>query len=789
MHKIIRSSLLTALIITAVTMIQIQAQDNSWDVELFPEMPYSFEHLDAEVNISETGVIEGDILYTIRFLDQDADSIVLDAPGIEILRTVINDESAEYYQRSDQLVVYTAREYDRDDEIALRIQYRAEPRFGLHESAKGTFWTSNLPRSTSHWLPVKDHPLVEFSLDLVITHPAGQNVISNGRMGDTEVVSVDEELTTFSANNRKVTPGGLTLVSGNIERLATTMESNGRSHLSDDAASHFQRRSDSHIHLWSETSAVDTSSVIRAAGEAFAKMSRETGRTYPFRDLNIVVLEDSAWETRPYGSGTLYLFIDQGSIEEQAHRGVMSQWIGAKLREPRWSDSEAIHLLQAYWLDRVYGTVSSPDQDGYEEKRPYHTYTTKSLSQWQKSLENDDWSRLRRVLDENSERFLSSDINTLSWNSLADIVYNISGRTFFDIPNMESAASDDSQEESIREYLAQMEWDEDERTVRITFTALGESIDELVTVQATEFTFLDEKEHEITFTGESDAIELNVSSNIENLKLHTPDRDNLILSEEKPFSFWIYQLREDEDADRRKEAARALSGFPENPDLQLALTDMFSVEENPEVYAEIVRSLGAITAGASGTDQIFMDRATNRYPIVVREAALESLAYFRDNDSVISRLRSVAGQSSEGTLRRTAIRSLSEVTSLDAFRNISENLITRDEVLSEVPMILQLLAEKGEVEAAVQFSFTFLAEGFPYSVRSEVLELVLRHDESRSAWEDRLPGLLADRDPRVRYRATEALERVGSQVRGEIVADALAEEHDERVRRKLSDNR
>lgn len=789
MKKATLYGLLTALFTLTFTCQALPAQnsDNSWDVDPYPEMPYTFNHLDAELRIMETGMIEGDLLYTIRFLDQDADSVVLDAPGVEIARIAINDESAEYNHRSDRLVIYTG-DRDRGDEISLRVQYRAEPKFGLHETADGTFWTSMLPKSTSHWLPVKDHPRVEFTMDMVVTHPAGLNVVSNGRMGETEVVSVDDELTSFTGNSRKVTPGGITLVSGSIERLATTSDSSVRESLSDRAASYFQRRSDSHIALWSESSDLDISMVMSTAGEAFARMSEESGVSYPFRDLHIILLDDASWETRPYGSGTLFIFNAEsaGSLEEQIVRGVISQWVGASLREQRWTDSSAILLMQAYWLNEIYGPINS-DLPGHSESDPYHTYTLKALSQWQNLLNSDDHQSLRRILDRDAKSFLENGFEPMGWNQLAYSIYKNSGRNLFDEPGLETLDPDEEEREEISEYLVQMDWNEDERTVRLTFTALGEPVDELVTVQATEHTFLDEKNHELTFTGESDTIELSVSTNIENLKLHEPGRDGLLLREEKPFEFWIFQLREDEDPDRRKAAARALSGFPENPDLQLALTDMFSVEENSEVYAEIVRSLGAITTGASGTDQLFLDRLGNRYPVVVREAALESLAYFQGNEMVISRLQSVAAQSDDSRLRRAAIRSLREISEPDAFRSTAESLITRDNLLYEVPLILQLLASKSEEEAAVQFSSTFLAEGFPYSVRREVLDLVKQYDESRSGWEDRLPDLLADRDPRIRYSAAEALGRTGSSAREEILATAKAEEHDLRVLRKLNE--
>jgi hypothetical protein len=126
------------------------------------------------------------------------------------------------------------------------------------------------------------------------------------------------------------------------------------------------------------------------------------------------------------------------------------------------------------------------------------------------------------------------------------------------------------------------------------------------------------------------------------------------------------------------------------------------------------------------------------------------------------------------------------VTETSRFKIIAEDLITQESLLQDVPLILNLLSNKGEQEAAVQYAGTFLADGFPYFIRSQVLELILETDQSREGWENRLPSLLEDRDPRIRIQSLNAMDRVSSSFRNEWLDRRMTEEYDERVRRALS---
>src|SRR5690625_7383261 len=85
--------------------------------------------------------------------------------------------------------------------------------------------------------------------------------------------------------------------------------------------------------------------------------------------------------------------------------------------------------------------------------------------------------------------------------------------------------------------------------------------------------------------------------------------NDILLTTEKPLMFCIYQLQNDSDPERRRQAAEALAEVEDNPDIQLALNDLLRTETDATVYAELLRALGRLTEGASGTDELFMQQA------------------------------------------------------------------------------------------------------------------------------------------------------------------------------------
>lgn len=745
------------------------AQD--WDYQKYPKMDITLQHLNADLHIDEFGAIEGDVLYRATVNIDDPDSLVFDASRLNILGVSVNDTERDFTALNDELVIYLDEVFASGSVLNIRIQYEANPRFGILRDVNRTTWTSQLPKSTRHWLPVIDHPRVQFTTELVFTHPSGQMLVANGRRLRSEVVNVEEERTTYTTNN-PIPATSLAWVLGELSENSSASVSRIRS---DSNLSPIQVRVYSESELSTEINLADV------ASSTIESVREEVQTSYPYRDLNIIVLDNDFWETKTYAAGVIFVYRDHGDIEQQINRGIISQWMGVKVREEQWSDTDAIHAAHAMLANELFEFEPNAEMDG---QSPYDVFSLHNYSRWEYFFNSNELPRFKASLQTSLNNILGNGRNILGWYDLSELIYNDSGQPFFEgfeLGDMEIEEADTV------EYVAEVEWNETDNTVQINFESVTQMIDELVTVSVEEITYQGSNQHEVTFTGESESSVISVSSGIENLKLSIESRDDIQLNVQKPFMFWINQLRNDMDPEARIEAAKGLANYTQNPDLQLALDDILRVESNPQVYGEIVRSLSKLTAGASGMDQRFLDYSSSQRHSAVRLAAVEALADFPNNEQIVSRLQNIILQPGNARLKKAAIQSLAQVTDAERFNTIAGNLVSREPVLNQVPFLIQLLAEKGENESAVELASTFIAEQFPYDVRRDALEIVLEYDRSSSNWEERLPDLFADTHPGIRYKAATALEFVNARSRNNLAEQFLMEEYDERVRRVIQD--
>lgn len=743
----------------------------NWDFEKYPRLQVDLTHMDAEIRITDGGLIEGDIRYSGTMRQSRTDSIKLHAIGMNIISVAVNGQNKEYRADDDKMVIMLNQTLTRGQTVNIRIQYDTEPGFGVHVNSNGTIWTSLLPKTTRHWLPVIDHPRIAFTSEIAFTYPTGKIMVASGRRGSSELLSVDEEITTFSST-RPVPASALSWAVGNFRDVSsTTSQAAG--------FTAFQRRSDPQIYIYSETGSNNTE-LLGAAADAFQRVQRELGSEFPFRDLHIVVLEEDYWETKNYGAGVIFVQGNSGDLVQQIQIGTLAQWIGTHIREEQWSDASAIHMLQALYANRLFSFDLKTDP----ETEPYHMFSNRKLSGWQSFLQQENSSQFADDAVLTITEILTQTGRTLSWHDFAKLVYDKTGQPYFSgfepsAPDIRSLPADSY------DYSARIVWQEGSGTAEIHFEALGRPIDELVTVRVTEVTFTDTRSHEVTFSGQSDGMVINISGGVENLILHIDNRDDITLHVDKPFLFWVHQLRNDDNPARRADAARGLSRYTDNPDLQLALNDLLQSETDSDVIAEIVRSISRITSGASGTEERFIQFTSSQHPNSVQLAATEALSNFRNNERVISRIRTIIIQTNNRDIRREAIYSLGEVTDETQFQSFVEDFVTRENILSEVPLLLRLLAEKGGAEAAVDIAQTFISQEFPFDIRYHVLDVMLEYDQSPANWNNRLPDLLSDRHPRIRYKAVQSLDRLNPQQRRRIVEQRIDDEYDERVKMLL----
>ncbi|MEX0662284.1 MAG: HEAT repeat domain-containing protein [Balneolaceae bacterium] len=733
------------------------------DYEQFRKMDVQFSHMDAEIRVGDLGSIEGEVDYDVRFLIGDIDSLMFDAVQMQVDDVIVNERTMDFEVSGDQLIIFLDDPFAAGDSAEISIVYKANPQFGLHRNYNNTIFTSLLPLSTKHWLPIIDHPRVSFSTDIMFIYSSSDQVVANGNRSENEVISIDEQSTRFVS--RYALPAtSLFFAVGDFEEQSRTIN-------------------DNEIFLYQESAISDLQvgdEIFSMADSTLRELEELTGVDYPHRDLHVVVLNDVMWETRKAGSGVILVDSNE-NLSEQIQFGIMNQWAGVLLRDEQWNEPDAIQILNGYFAYELGlnlpGGSTWPQTDGGSF---YDEFRFENVDSWNYYLQNN--SALNDVIEFSIESLFDSDKKVYDWKGFSEFLYEETGQPFTERPQFEKPEVEQIEEYG---YSVEMNWDDQENTVRILFEAVNGSIDELVTVKVEEITFDGVNNHELTFTGARDEVELSVSAGIENIVLTIEERDDVILSESKPFMFWIYQLQNADEPEQRIKAAEALSEVTDNPDLQLAMRDALNGETNGDVYASILYTLADLTKGASGTDQLFLERANERQDEPVQKAAAYSLSYFDGNSQAISRLRSLITNTESDEVRSQSVKSLAEITDADAFENIVEALITQEPTLTSVPLMLELLAEKGKEEISVQFSETFVSSEFPISIRYQVLEFMLEFDGDSDSWEQRLNTLLDDPDPRIRYKALDALEVLDESAREAVIERLRYEEFDDRVKGRI----
>jgi hypothetical protein len=406
----------------------------------------------------------------------------------------------------------------------------------------------------------------------------------------------------------------------------------------------------------------------------------------------------------------------------------------------------------------------------------YKKVSAENIDRYKYYLSGND--QIGQLITASKEQLFDDSRYPITWQDFTRKVYRVTGRLITEKPVFVEPVVE---EEVTYTYDVDMTINETEGEATLQFSADGTAIDELVTVQVTQYTFTDSVTSELTFTGGRDEVILSLLSGLENIELSVPNRDDITLDVSKPFMQWIYQLQNSTDENQRLKAAVGLRQYADNPDLQLAILDMIRNETSDEVKAEILETLRLVTDGASGTSQLFIDRVGQDQPLQVRLTALRALGAYPDNGSVTSTLQSIIRSADADELKVQAIESLSNVTEAEQFTSIVESLAVRETVLIQVPVLLRALAEKGAEEKAVELSDTFLSPEFPYAVRVGALNVILETDQSQNGWSNRLETLLSDDDPRIRYRSVAGLEYLTQEERIRLIDARLPEEFDERI--------
>lgn len=235
----------------------------------------------------------------------------------------------------------------------------------------------------------------------------------------------------------------------------------------------------------------------------------------------------------------------------------------------------------------------------------------------------------------------------------------------------------------------------------------------------------------------------------------------------QPVSAWVAQVREAASPVARLQAARALTGFVDEPDLLLGLRAALSNEPVAAVRAAIVATMGQLPPSASAERALLT--AVQDADAGVRAAALTALDVYTGSTAVTQAAVARANTDPDARVQAAAVRTVARTGGAEAFGVVRSALVTpsyreviRRAALDVLPLTPLPPAEQGTL------ALTHSQGDQPTPVRLAAVGALQALADWDRRVQPRLVQLLDDPVLPVRLAAVAALGAVGD---GTVVAE------------------
>ncbi len=741
--------------------------DRAADYPFRPHNEVVFSELELHLETGfEKGVIRGTANYRFRPKHGHIEKLVWQASGMEVRELRLNGEQVSYRLSGDSLVVPFPEAPDQGREHTISVTYVAEPVFGVHFRHNGTIFSSALPGSNAHWVPGPIHPWAAMPVVVRLEVPAGKKGVASGSL-ERQSTSEKGQLFVFRTS-AAVSLADLFFAVGDFEE--------------EDSFSGTKN-----LRIYREQG-VSSAGRMQELLSFITRQVRDHERLLqselPLPAFHAVILSDDMWETQPYYAGAVVINDSRGQQESVISRAIAAQWFGIALRPEKWGESRHIIMLQALAAEKSgipdWQIVDDPVAGDFVI--PETVYDMVTMNRWQWARQHIRSGRepvLQDALDA-SLRPLASRRGVLTANDFSSMIYEKTGR-WMDVPKI----ADPGPEVALR-YRVEVEEVRGSDRILLRFIPLDDISDDSFAVRVHMVRDGAIRDETVTFSGSGDDVEISPGGFINNLWLTFSEDESVRFDLEKPFAFWLYQLRRDESPERRKEAALALKDFASDPDLQLAVQDVMNREEDPGVLAAMHTLMAELTSGASGTERRFLDGLGSRHERV-RHESMRALGAYRGNSRVESEVLSVIQVSDDITLVNEAIRTYRKLIVADDFRDFAIRFLREDrqEQLFTKTLVEELFAvpiNENTVNAVAEY----LNRGYPFELRWLAYRQLRKHAAGTGWQKGFIDDFSNDPDPRIRFATLFSIPQMNFEDRGPFLESRMLVEYDIRILKKLS---
>ncbi len=744
-------------IFSAFSLVQ-SCEDIQFDYDKHPYHPFDITHAELRLDINpENKLLSGQVSYTIKAKAIDLSVLSMHAAELSITELSVDGEASDFEVRGDTLDILFEEMISAGEEFELTIQWQSQSDYGLHKDHLGNMWSSMNPLAHRHWFPVFDHPREQFTVDAYLSIPLQMEVMFNGNLEETLAITENKKRVHYTTEN-EINATGIGFVVGDFL-------------ISEMTAGFTKVRL---FHPAGEEHQALANSIIVEAARLKKEIEDELSFEYPHESLNMVVLPDNMWMERTHGTGTVYLFDRLGDPSHQLSRNVSKQWFGEYQYNEQYLhlENEGVNGLLPSALHFSINQEPAPIQN------PDSLWTIQHWNRWQAAFP-DEQEAFKNTLQESLTGLMRQSSGITAFETYAEYWYSRTGVSWF---RPSPSLLDVSEAGEIHPtYELEVLYDEFDSELTLLFDLKQGTGENLYATKMVIHEFDKVQEQEITFTGEFDTLKIAIPETTEFITFNESEfpLDKLTIRK-APLYFLLNQLRS-ERPENRIEAAKQLKLHRDNPDLQLALTDILNFEENPEVIAALYEALGALTNGASGTEEQFI-RGLNNESEAIQLASIQALANYSGNEYVRSSLRSKLLRAG-GEIFQSSVQVYQQLAYTQELISTLSTLQRRDTVGVRTLYLISEADSLHYTEEARSIADEYSGSDHPIEIRKSALNFLENYDTDSSSWQDRLAALASDADPRIRFWAAEHAPRfLSSAAAVEFLESAMLNEMDPRVK-------
>src|SRR5699024_10999186 len=487
---------------------------------------------------------------------------------------------------------------------------------------------------------------------------------------------------------------------------------------------------------------------------------------------------------KSWGASMIYLYENRGDLETQLLRGLTGQWLTAKALPARWKQADAATLYQTMISQIITGATDSliiKNQPNLSFETVYAQFSPARWNAWQKQWKewnNEDGSGIFTNLP---PEILGQFLLDLSGDSYSEYWKNAS---LFELTIEESKV--DSTGEEMRPkpqvYDVQYQYNEADGSLSLSFHAEEGAIENTAQVRLYEAYDSGLEHKDIEFSGMQDSLTIPVSEGWRSAWIEVLEDLYVELHGPTSVSFLLYAGRNAGALQQRSRAARRLGEPTDNPDIQPAVNDVLSGGIEPEVRAGLLKSLADITAGATGTEQDFIE-ALHSEELVVQTAGLYDLKNYPDNEEVQQEIKQLAANVQDSTLLGEALLTYADFVPVDEFQDFLKTTTAQDSTgRRALTAVKELFKNQDDSTIAKKLLSPFLSNDRPFEVRRRALYGLTAYDNSSESWLERGKTALSEAaDPRIRYLLVKGMLQNSSPEIQDFLSKYRPSEYDARV--------